>query len=729
MRMRAGLAPIVFSLTAMCLPVAAIAQGIVGLSPEAPPPYSMRQFGIDLSTTDVRVQNDDISVGSGEFPTKLTLSRIYSAIGYPFRNLPRIPGHNHYTGFGQGSTHNLLAYFTRQRCTNSSNSRIISLTAVVFGKSYHFSGGGCIQSGPSTLVSDDDEGASARIVDSSQAIWTYELITREGMRVLFSDQAAYQYDTIGGRYASFVEFPNGDFVNFNYAPSPSVSGTVRLTSIANSRGYGLSFDYKTRARYFGGNTLTDSSLITSITSFKKSGSNQTNLDTVYYTYDPTDYVLASFQNSAGGVFRYTYDEGRPIGVFLPQNTTQNPSMSIAYSGGISQVRSGQVTNVNAAGTYVAPLGDNESDVDWSVPGSATDAIGNVTLFRFSDPTAPDPISVSVINPDGSSRGYSTVFCETSPACRLYPNFGRMPSHFRDENGRLWVYKYDVHGRPLATTNPEGAVNSLTRDARGNVTEVRNQVKLGYSASDITSQAVFAPCTSANYKHCNQPSYTIDPRDGRWDFQYDPISGGLAVSLAPADANGVRAVTRYSYTSFDYGPVSPPSLLGSSGIRLLTAKDTCLSSSVTSGIIDFSYICPQANRIREVYTYTPSTAVSSSSLEVVSVTPVADSNAASMSFTSDDVGNITSSTDLKGNTSYMTYDTLRRKVFEIGTDPDGAGPLKRPIVRHIYDANSNEIRTESGTGSQTNGSDFTIIQFVRRTFDLNDQLVRTEDVTP
>jgi YD repeat-containing protein len=711
------------SLALAFLPTLAVAQGIVGLSPQAPPTYSMRQFGIDLSTSDVQLVNDDISVGSGEFPAKLTLSRTYSAIGYPFRSLPTIAAHNHYTGFGQGSTHNLLAYFTRQRCSTANNSRIIKLTAVVLGQSYHFSGGGCIQTGPSILVSNGDDGATMRIVDPNQLVWTYELITREGVRVLFSDAAGYRYDTIGGRYATVAEFANGDFVGFTYSSSPTVSGTVRPATVYNSRGYGLSFSYKSRARYFGPNTLTDSSLITSVTSYKKTASATTNLATVAYVYDTTDYVVSSFQNSGGGVVRYTYNEGRPTAVFLPKNLTQIPSTAISYFDGLSQISSGQ-TSANAAGVfYLLGSGDNVRDVAWSVPNSVKDAAGNVTLFQFSDPTAPDPMSVTITNPDGSSKGYTTIFCPTSPACPLAPNYMRMPTHYSDENSRLWLYKYDLHGRPLNTTNPEGAVKSVTRDARGNIAEIRNKPVSGSGAPDISSSAGYVACTSVNYKYCNQPAYTIDPRGGRWDFQYDPSSGSLAVSLAPADANGLRAVTRYTYAAFPFGPVALPAQRSSSSIFLLSIKDACLTSAVSSGTVDFSYICPQANRVRETYAYAPA------SLELVGVKPDADNNTASTSYTYDVVGNVTSSKDLMGNISFTTYDPLRRKVFEIGADPDGTGPLTRPMVRHIYDSNGNEIRTETGVGSQTNGADFAITQFVRRTFDLNDQLVRVEDVTP
>jgi YD repeat-containing protein len=717
------------------VPTPATAQGIIGLSPEAPPTYTTREFGINLSTTDIQFQNNDISIGSGDFPMRLTLTRTYSAIGFPFRNLGKIQGDHGYTGFGQGSTHNLLVYFTGQRCDerNGDSSRYIAINAVVFGKSYHFSGGGCNAVGPEIFYQNDDEGAVFRIINPGQSVRTYELKTREGLRVIFSDEAAYRYDIIGGRYGVFVEYPNGDFVNFSYEPSPTrptlikplATVVVRPSTIINSRGYGLSFGYKTRAPYFPSIVYKDSSLITSVTTFKQTVAGRTNQASVYYTYDPSNFVVASFQNAVGGTYRYTYDQGQPTKVFFPRNLSAQPSMSIIYSGGISQVRA----PTRSGAGVVSRLADNEYDVDWTVPGSVTDAMGNVTRFQFSDVTQADPISVDVTAPDGGTKSYISIYCDDYPFCQLDPFRNKTPSSFKDELGRNWLYKYDVHGRLLSTTSPEGAVNSLIRDGNGNIIEVRGKAKPGSPESDQVSTTGFTTCTPTNFKYCNSPAYTVDPRGGRWDFQYDPSSGSLAVSLAPADANNVRAVTRYAYTDVAHGPVARPALLEATGIRLLSAKDTCLTSTVSASSVDFSYVCPPGSRSREVYTYALSTTAAPSSSELIGVKPDADGSVASTSLSYDDVGNIISSTDLLGNTAFTTYDALRREVFEIGSDPDGGGPLLRPIVRHVYDGNSNEIRTETGVGSQTNGTDFAILRFVRRTFDLNDKLVRTEDVTP
>jgi YD repeat-containing protein len=59
--------------------------------------------------------------------------------------------------------------------------------------------------------------------------------------------------------------------------------------------------------------------------------------------------------------------------------------------------------------------------------------------------------------------------------------------------------------------------------------------------------------------------------------------------------------------------------------------------------------------------------------------------------------------------------MRRPIYEISPDPDGAGALKRTITRHVYDDAGQEIRTELGEGQATDGSDFVRKSYVANTF--------------
>jgi hypothetical protein len=89
-------------------------------------------------------------------------------------------------------------------------------------------------------------------------------------------------------------------------------------------------------------------------------------------------------------------------------------------------------------------------------------------------------------------------------------------------------------------------------------------------------------------------------------------------------------------------------------------------------------------------------------------------------------------------SYVTYDALRRPVFEIEADPDGGGPRIRRIVKHHFDVDGREYLTETGFGNSimfSNGvptgvSDFVVSNFVRHSFDaVTGDLVKTETGAP
>lgn len=67
-----------------------------------------------------------------------------------------------------------------------------------------------------------------------------------------------------------------------------------------------------------------------------------------------------------------------------------------------------------------------------------------------------------------------------------------------------------------------------------------------------------------------------------------------------------------------------------------------------------------------------------------------------SFTYDADGNLASSTDPRGFTTAFAYDGLGRKVLETSADPDGAGPLGSLVRRFVYDKVGN-LRFEVGPG--------------------------------
>lgn len=226
------------------------------------------------------------------------------------------------------------------------------------------------------------------------------------------------------------------------------------------------------------------------------------------------------------------------------------------------------------------------------------------------------------------------------------------------------------------------------------------ISYGYeSSSDSCALAV-----------CNSISSFTDANSNVTNYTYDPTHGGLTSVTTPADASGVRPQERYTYQQF-----TAQNQVGA--IWLPATSSICSTNASCSGTSD------------ETVTMTSYEPVN---LQPTTVTKNAGDNSLSStaSVGYDAVGNVVSTTDGNNNVSYVTYDILRRKIFEIGADPDGTGPLLRQIVHHVYDADGKEIRTEMGVGSAIDGSDFVIKQFKRMTYDpVTGLLIKAEEVAP
>ena len=124
---------------------------------------------------------------------------------------------------------------------------------------------------------------------------------------------------------------------------------------------------------------------------------------------------------------------------------------------------------------------------------------------------------------------------------------KRPSSITDPLGRITTFEYytwstprswNVDQRLKKVTSPEGNYTQYGYDSRGNVTEVRQVAKPGFALADIVSSANY-DATCSNIKKCNQPNFTIDPKNNRTDYAYDPTSGVLTTATAPAPELAIR----------------------------------------------------------------------------------------------------------------------------------------------------------------------------------------------
>ena len=264
---------------------------------------------------------------------------------------------------------------------------------------------------------------------------------------------------------------------------------------------------------------------------------------------------------------------------------------------------------------------------------------------------------------------------------------------QNPNGDLIQFNYNGQNRNVTSTVFQKAPNNTV--STGNVSQLTTTYNYG-----ITCQYN----NGYSFIDCNEPTSVIDPNGNETDYTYSDAYGAVLTATAPADANGVRPQTRYTYQQF--------TAQGQTGaVWLLISTSTCMTATTANP----ASCVGTAQEVVKSYGYD-----SNNLLLISEKTAAGDGSVtATMLYGYDAVGNRVwvkgPRTDVD-DTRYTTYDVLRRPVYEIGADPDGSGPLPRQIVHHLYDADGNEIRTEAGTGNATDGSDFSISSYKAMTYD-------------
>lgn len=344
--------------------------------------------------------------------------------------------------------------------------------------------------------------------------------------------------------------------------------------------------------------------------------------------------------------------------------------------------------------------------------------------RSNDPTIPYNIQrTKAVDPSGGIR---TVFYSTSP--NVIPGVNSKS----DQLNNAYKYSYEMTpsgfyqittvARPDATWSGSTLTGGYTKysyDTRGNVVEVREVARSGSGLADSVIQASY-DSSCANDKICNKPNWVIDARGGQTDFEYSPVHGQIVKETAPATASGTRPQKRYSYTLL-YPRVKDAggTLVNSTPVYRLTGISTCKSATSSNP----ASCVGTAEEIKTSYSYNSDNLLLTSQTQALGD----GSEATTTNFAYDNIGNRIvvdgPRTDVDDR-SYTTYDALRRPVFEIGASPDGTKP--RLITKHNYDSDGREYLTQSGTGMATDGTDFAVDRFVRRTYDsVSGLLIKTE----
>jgi hypothetical protein len=159
----------------------------------------------------------------------------------------------------------------------------------------------------------------------------------------------------------------------------------------------------------------------------------------------------------------------------------------------------------------------------------------------------------------------------------------------EENGRNFPRQFNKHWAP--TENYYYATRSnLTRVTYNGGDPAGYEVQAEYPTS----------CTPSTRKTCNQATRMRDA-NGNWtDYIYHSASGQLEKVTYPANKEGIRPETRFTYTLLyaTYYNSAGVKVQSSSGIWMKTSEEYCINSAAVSGN------CAGGDEVVTTYEYNP-----------------------------------------------------------------------------------------------------------------------------
>ena len=559
--------------------------------------------GVDLMTGQFKLYSHDLSVGSGDFPSKLDLIR---EVG----QYPRQADEGYVT-------HNFRLTAYCFPCDSGASTN--SLTVKAFDGVHTFDGPYVPWGTARTWTNTAYDGA--QVIDNGS---TLEFRSKAGDQIFF---AAISTGVGCGSYCRvpvYAVMANGESIVFSYQNTSSAGYPLsRLTSVVNSRGYGFQFSYVNPSLTSG--NAAQRSQVASVAAFRSGcvasavvSCTTGTLASVSYgwtlvgtnSYGTNLYRMTSFTNPQGRVLNYEYNG-------------HGHRMSAAAYADAPSVKLFQNTYTNT----------NAPAFDEGMVTQQKDALLRTTYYntdyRYDRPRSRPTVTVTAPDQTVTTYKFSALFNGAV--------LGK-PTSIDKPLSRTLIYTYN-NGRLSSSTDAEGIRVSYTLDDRGNITTTTTTPKTGSTLGALVESASFPTCNTSNFRICNKPSYTIDARGARTDYQYNTTHGQATVVLLPANANNVRAVIRNTYSTFHPGPgVMAPSGTTLASSYLLTRVDECLTSTVTGTTVDFTYTCSSGSRKRTNFLYTASTSSSRTNHELEGILDDADGAAVRSCYRYDKVGN-------------------------------------------------------------------------------------------
>lgn len=429
------------------------------------------------------------------------------------------------------------------------------------------------------------------LVKNADGTWTYT--APNGMVATYSAQTSR---------LERIAYPDGRIITINFRYESCGAGCVasRIQSVTQNNGLQLKYNYATNA-YPPSGLAREWGLPISVTALNNAVDycNPTADTCAYsrqwpvatYTWSGTaqksechtasnspaqtchpysDFSYLTITDMAGRQTKYTQDRyGRTVKVEEPTGDVFDyqycQPFHIGYSG-----PEYCATYTFTPGGPVPEIGSYEYDNDkaiyvwrnqerWTyIPMHTTTPSGTISSI-----TATSPLGVQ-----RSSHAFSLNNGRQGPSFLV---------NITDDDGTNQLYSQNLDSWPATLNLPSAYSEAYTRDARGNITQVR---QYGTGLADVNRYAGY-DLTCSNINTCNKPNWVKDGKGNQTDIVYE-ATGLMKSVTAPADSSGVRAQTRYFYAQ-RYAYIKNASgsyAQASSPIWLLTSESTCKTGAAS-----------------------------------------------------------------------------------------------------------------------------------------------------
>lgn len=381
---------------------------------------------------------------------------------------------------------------------------------------------------------------------------------RDGTQVIFAGPNAG---------ATHMIYPDGRVLTYGY-DSAGV-----LQSVTRSDGLQLKYTYATgfngKAHLTGVTAINNAYEYCNPTAATCSLTKNWPKSTYSFAAAPNNGETMTVTDSRGAVTVYTMDSsGRTTGIQLPSSKGGNNITYNYCNSGCTQYSSYPV-GANPS-NYVLSVVRDSPPQTWKYSGGPAQQFPN--NFQAFGTTA----TYGYTSPVGGSSTVVINVCEDAndlfdgPTCM---ERGRNPLvQLTDDDGVVYLTD-GFHGLIKSATKPEGNQTQYTWDGRSNLTNEVLNPKPGSSLTSIPLAANYDTTCTYPVK-CNQPNWVKDGLGNETDYTYDTTHGGVLTKTLPADANGFRPQTTYTYTPLHAW------VLNSSGTYVQSAAPIYLRSTET-----------------------------------------------------------------------------------------------------------------------------------------------------